>query len=212
MHTRGGVRARRHAADYHFRNGNGSRHSEHLLYHWRGGRRNYCCKLSRGAWPELLIWRTHISSWCDASIAIEPDYRVERTRGGKTPRRSQTDLMGAAECARSRRREPHRPAQSGKPSCRISPRFERERIADRDLGRHLCCLGVTGASAPRDGSALAQGCSALRGRGFSPRKRRTRGALEHAQEMAARESPRTTKLYDRTKERLTQNEVERIRF
>src|ERR1700685_117248 len=36
------------------------------------------------------------------------------------------------------------------------------------------------------------------------------GALEHAQEMAAHESPRTTKLYDRTKERLTQDEVERI--
>jgi site-specific recombinase XerD len=38
------------------------------------------------------------------------------------------------------------------------------------------------------------------------------GALEHAQEMAAHESPRTTKLYDRTKERLTQQEVERIRL
>lgn len=38
------------------------------------------------------------------------------------------------------------------------------------------------------------------------------GALEHAQDMAAHESPRTTKLYDRTKERLTQNEVERIRL
>jgi integrase/recombinase XerD len=38
------------------------------------------------------------------------------------------------------------------------------------------------------------------------------GALEHAQEMAAHESPRTTKLYDRTKERLTQGEVERIRL
>jgi site-specific recombinase XerD len=38
------------------------------------------------------------------------------------------------------------------------------------------------------------------------------GALEHAQSMAAHESPRTTKLYDRTKERLTQDEVERIRF
>ena len=30
------------------------------------------------------------------------------------------------------------------------------------------------------------------------------GALEHAQEMAAHESPRTTKLYDRTRERVTQ--------
>lgn len=38
------------------------------------------------------------------------------------------------------------------------------------------------------------------------------GSLEHAQEMAAHESPRTTKLYDRTKERLTQDEVERIRL
>ena len=38
------------------------------------------------------------------------------------------------------------------------------------------------------------------------------GTLEHAQEMAAHESPRTTKLYDRTKERLTQQEVERIRL
>jgi integrase len=38
------------------------------------------------------------------------------------------------------------------------------------------------------------------------------GALEHAREMAAHESPRTTKLYDRTMERLTQDEVERIRL
>jgi site-specific recombinase XerD len=38
------------------------------------------------------------------------------------------------------------------------------------------------------------------------------GTLEHAQEMAAHESPRTTKLYDRTKDRLTQDEVERIRL
>ena len=32
------------------------------------------------------------------------------------------------------------------------------------------------------------------------------GTLEHAQEMAAHESPRTTKLYDRTKDRLTQKD------
>jgi hypothetical protein len=38
------------------------------------------------------------------------------------------------------------------------------------------------------------------------------GTLEHARSMAAHESPRTTKLYDRTKERLTQDEVERIRL
>ena len=38
------------------------------------------------------------------------------------------------------------------------------------------------------------------------------GTLEKAQMMAAHSSPRTTKLYDRTKERLTQDEVERIRL
>jgi hypothetical protein len=36
--------------------------------------------------------------------------------------------------------------------------------------------------------------------------------LEHAQAMAAHESARTTKLYDRTRERLTREEVERIRL
>jgi integrase len=36
------------------------------------------------------------------------------------------------------------------------------------------------------------------------------GRLEHAQQMAAHESPRTTKLYDRTKDEITIGEVERI--
>jgi site-specific recombinase XerD len=38
------------------------------------------------------------------------------------------------------------------------------------------------------------------------------GSLEHAQDLAAHESPRTTKLYDRRKEQVAQDEVERIRF
>ena len=38
------------------------------------------------------------------------------------------------------------------------------------------------------------------------------GALEHAQDMAAHASPRTTKLYDRRKEKITQAQVERIRL
>jgi len=38
------------------------------------------------------------------------------------------------------------------------------------------------------------------------------GTLEHAQIMAAQESPRTTELYDRTKERLTQDKIEKIKF
>jgi hypothetical protein len=44
-------------------------------------------------------------------------------------------------------------------------------------------------------------------------ERRTNdGRLEHAQQMAGHESPRTTKLYDRTKDEITLSEVERIRL
>jgi integrase/recombinase XerD len=36
------------------------------------------------------------------------------------------------------------------------------------------------------------------------------GALEHAQQLANHESPKTTKLYDRTSDQITLDEVERI--
>ena len=38
------------------------------------------------------------------------------------------------------------------------------------------------------------------------------GTLEHAQTIANHESPRTTKLYDRTREELTAEEIGRIRI
>jgi site-specific recombinase XerD len=38
------------------------------------------------------------------------------------------------------------------------------------------------------------------------------GALEHAQQIAAHESPRTTKLYDRTSDEVTVEEIEKIRL
>jgi integrase len=38
------------------------------------------------------------------------------------------------------------------------------------------------------------------------------GSLEHAQQIAAHESPRTTKLYDRTQDVITLDEIERIRI
>jgi integrase/recombinase XerD len=38
------------------------------------------------------------------------------------------------------------------------------------------------------------------------------GTLEHAQQITAHRSPRTTKLYDRTKDEISQDEVERIKF
>jgi integrase len=36
------------------------------------------------------------------------------------------------------------------------------------------------------------------------------GTLEHAQQIAAHESPRTTKLYDRTRDQVSVDEIERI--
>jgi site-specific recombinase XerD len=59
------------------------------------------------------------------------------------------------------------------------------------------------------GIAAEIGCHTFRATGITAYLSNG-GALEHAQEMAAHESPRTTKLYDRTRERLTQDEVERI--
>lgn len=38
------------------------------------------------------------------------------------------------------------------------------------------------------------------------------GTLEHAQQIAAHQSPRTTKLYDRTTDEISLDEVERIKF
>ncbi len=61
------------------------------------------------------------------------------------------------------------------------------------------------------GIAAPIGCHTFRATGITAYLSNG-GTLEHAQEMAAHESPRTTKLYDRTKERLTQDEVERIRL
>jgi integrase len=61
------------------------------------------------------------------------------------------------------------------------------------------------------GIAAEIGCHTFRATGITAYLANG-GALEHAQEMAAHGSPRTTKLYDRTKERLTQDEAERIRL
>jgi hypothetical protein len=55
------------------------------------------------------------------------------------------------------------------------------------------------------------GCHTFRATGIPPTSPPV-ARSSTPQEMAAHESPRTTKLYDRTKERLTQDEVERIRL
>jgi hypothetical protein len=57
--------------------------------------------------------------------------------------------------------------------------------------------------------AEAIGCHTFRATGIAAYLSNG-GAFEHAREMDAHESSRTSKLYDRTKERLTQDGVERI--
>ena len=59
--------------------------------------------------------------------------------------------------------------------------------------------------------AIPTGCHTFRTTGITAYLE-SGGTLEHAQAMAAHESPRTTKLYDRTKERLTLDEIERVRL
>jgi integrase len=61
------------------------------------------------------------------------------------------------------------------------------------------------------GIAEAVGCHTFRATGITAYLMNG-DALEHTQEMAAHESPRTTKLSDRTRSRVTQDEIERIRF
>jgi integrase len=61
------------------------------------------------------------------------------------------------------------------------------------------------------GTLVKMGCHTFRATGITAYLQ-AGGTLENAQAMAAHESPRTTKLYDRTRDRLTQDEVERIRL
>ena len=55
------------------------------------------------------------------------------------------------------------------------------------------------------------GCHAFRATGITAYLE-AGGTLENAQAMSAHESPRTTKLYDRTGDTITLDEVERIRI
>jgi integrase/recombinase XerD len=54
-------------------------------------------------------------------------------------------------------------------------------------------------------------CHTFRGTGITTYLQK-RGTLEHAQTIGNHESPRTTKLYDRTREDLSLDEVERIKI
>jgi integrase/recombinase XerD len=59
------------------------------------------------------------------------------------------------------------------------------------------------------GLPAAIGCHTFRATGITAYLENG-GTLEHAQQIANHESPKTTKLYDRTRDRITLDEVERI--
>src|SRR5271166_355169 len=86
-----------------------------------------------------------------------------------------------------------------KPPSGISP--SRSKGFEGRSGRSSC-QGVW----PRQYVSWA--CSSVGER--SPHKRQVEGSNPNAQAMAAHESPRTTKLYDRTGDEITLDEVERI--
>jgi integrase len=62
---------------------------------------------------------------------------------------------------------------------------------------------------PRLGMKVKIGCHTFRATGITAYLE-AGGTLKNAQLMAAHESPRTTKLYDRTGDEITLDEVERI--
>ena len=60
------------------------------------------------------------------------------------------------------------------------------------------------------GTLVKMGCHTFRATGITAYLQAAGSTLENAQAMAAHESPRTTKLYDRTGDEITLDEVERI--
>jgi site-specific recombinase XerD len=93
---------------------------------------------------------------------------------------------------------------------RTAPRHNADTLSARPMTQPDAWLMIR-RRAVAAGITAPIGCHTFRATGITAYLANG-GALEHAQEMAAHESPRTTKLYDRTRERLTQDEVERIRF
>jgi integrase len=93
---------------------------------------------------------------------------------------------------------------------RTSPGHDADRLAARAMTQPDAWRMIRRRAAAA-GIMAPIGCHSFRATGITAYLSNG-GTLEHAQDMAAHESPRTTKLYDRTKERLTQDEVERIRF
>ncbi len=84
----------------------------------------------------------------------------------------------------------------------------RRRLTDRRLHR-IEALAMIKRRARRAGLPTTITCHTFRATGITAYLQNG-GSLEHAQTIAAHESPRTTKLYDRTSDEITLDEIERI--
>ncbi|SIO07555.1 hypothetical protein SAMN05444166_2322 [Singulisphaera sp. GP187] len=73
------------------------------------------------------------------------------------------------------------------------------------------CQGGRGPPDAHAGIATKIGCHSFRATGITNYLEHD-GTLEKAQQMAAHASPRKTKLYDRTNDQVTLDEVEKIRL
>jgi integrase len=83
---------------------------------------------------------------------------------------------------------------------------------DRVGSQPIQCLGRDSKKRAKAAGFLTPvGCHTWRATGITIYLEND-GRFEHAQQMAGHESPRTTKLYDRTKDEITLSEVERIRL
>jgi integrase/recombinase XerD len=95
---------------------------------------------------------------------------------------------------------------------RKSPLFRsldrRRRLTERQLHR-LEVLAMVKRRARRAGLPETTCCHSFRATGITTYLQNG-GTIEHAQRIAAHESPRTTKLYDRTQDAISLDEIERI--
>jgi integrase/recombinase XerD len=103
-------------------------------------------------------------------------------------------------------------AASQIPEQRKSPLFRsldrRRRLTERRLHR-LEVLAMVKRRARRAGLPETTCCHTFRATGITTYLQNG-GTIEHAQRIAAHESPRTTKLYDRTHDAISLDEIERI--
>lgn len=83
-----------------------------------------------------------------------------------------------------------------------------KRLSDKRMTRHAA-LKMVQRRAKKAGILTAICCHSFRATGITNYLEHG-GTLEKAQQMAAHESPKTTKLYDRTSDAITLDEVERI--